>query len=78
MLRSAGFKENEAEVVGAKISLLDSTSSDIWVELKLNGNTYLLLPRENNNFDSFTKDTIYKMYSVQELYRFNDKTLMRS
>ena len=78
MLRAAGFKENEVEVVGAKISLLNSNSSDIWVELKLNGNTYLLLPRENNNFDSFTKDDIYKIYSVQELFRFNDKTLMRS
>jgi len=78
MLRAAEFKENEVEVVGAKISILNSTSSDIWVELKLNGNIYLLLPRENNNFDSFTKDDIYKIYSVQELFRFNDKTLMRS
>ena len=77
MLRSAGFKENEVEVVGAKINLINSTSSDIWVELKLNGNTYLLLPRENNNFDSFNKNDIYKLYSVQELFRFNDKKLMR-
>lgn len=78
MLRAAGFKESEVEVVGAKISLINSTSSDIWVELKLNGNTYLLLPRENNNFDSFNKNDIYKIYNVQELFRFNDKTLMRS
>ena len=78
MLRAAGFKENEVEVVGAKISLINSTSSDIWVELKLNGNTYLLLPRENNNFDSFNKNDIYKIYNVQELFRFNDKKLMRS
>lgn len=78
MLRAAGFKENEVEVVGAKINLLHSTSSDIWVELKLNGNTYLLLPRDNNNFDSYTKDDIYKIYSVQELFKFNDKNLMRS
>lgn len=78
MLRATGFKESEVEVVGAKISLINSTSSDIWVELKLNGNTYLLLPRENNNFDSFNKNDIYKIYNVQELFRFNDKTLMRS
>jgi len=78
MLRAVGFKESEVEVVGAKISLINSTSSDIWVELKLNGNTYLLLPRENNNFDSFNKNDIYKIYNVQELFRFNDKTLMRS
>lgn len=78
MLRAAGFKESEVEVVGAKISLINSTSSDIWVELKLNGNTYLLLPRENNNYDSFNKNDIYKIYNVQELFRFNDKTLMRS
>ena len=78
MLRTAGFKENEVEVVGAKISLINSTSSDIWVELKLNGYTYLFLPRENNNFDSFNKNGIYKLYNVQELFRFNDKNLMRS
>lgn len=78
MLRAAGFNENEVEVVGAKISLINSTSSDIWVELKLNGNTYLLLPRENNNFDSFNKNDIYKIYNVQELFRFNDKKLTRS
>ncbi|KYC45513.1 MAG: hypothetical protein APG12_01015 [Candidatus Methanofastidiosum methylothiophilum] len=78
MLRSAGFSENEVEVVGAKINLPNSTSSDIWVELKLNGNIYLLLPRENNNFDSFNKNDIYTIYSVQELYRFNDKKLTRS
>jgi predicted transglutaminase-like cysteine proteinase len=78
MLRASGFSENDVEVVGAKINLLNSTSSDIWVELKLNGNTYLLLPRENNNFDSYNKNDIYKLYSVQELFRFNDKKLMRS
>ncbi len=78
MLRAAGFKENDVEVVGAKISLINSTSSDIWVELKLNGYTYLFLPRENNNFDSFNKNDIYKLYNVQELFRFNDKNLMRS
>ncbi|MCC7572620.1 MAG: transglutaminase-like domain-containing protein [Candidatus Methanofastidiosum sp.] len=78
MLRASGFSENDVEVVGAKINLLNSTSSDIWVELKLNGNIYLLLPRENNNFDSFNKNDIYKVYSVEELFRFNDKKLMRS
>ncbi len=78
MLRASGFSENEVEVVGAKINLLNSTSSDIWVELKLNGNVYLLLPREKNNFDSYNKNDIYKLYSVQELFRFNDKKLMRS
>jgi predicted transglutaminase-like cysteine proteinase len=78
MLRASGFSENDVEVVGAKINLLNSTSSDIWVELKLNGNIYLLLPREKNNYDSYNKNDIYKLYSVQELFRFNDKKLMRS
>lgn len=78
MLRASGFSENDVEVVGAKINLLNSTSSDIWVELKLNGNVYLLLPREKNNFDSYNKNDIYKLYSVQELFRFNDKKLMGS
>lgn len=77
MLRATGFEVNEVEVVGAKLNLIDSTSSDIWVELKLDGNTYLLLPRENNNFDSFNKNDIYKIYNVQELFRFNDKNLAR-
>ena len=77
MLRTAGFSENDVEVVGAKLSILNSNSSDIWVELKLNGRTYLLLPREDNNYDSFNKNDIYFLYNVQEIYRFNDKKLMR-
>jgi len=78
MLRASGFSNNEVEVVGAKISLIDSTSSDIWVEIKLGGDTYLLLPREKNNFDSFNKTEIYKLYDVQELFRFNDINLTGS
>lgn len=78
MLRTAGFSENDVEVVGAKIIFFNSTSSDIWVEINLNGRTYLLLPREKNNFDSFDKNDIYSLYNVQELYRFNDKKIMRS
>jgi len=76
MLRTAGFKESDVEVVGAKLELAGSTSSDIWVELKFNGRTYLLLPRLNNNYDSFNKDEIYSLYKVEELYRFNDKKLV--
>lgn len=77
MLRTAGINESDVEVVGAKLDLAGSTSSDIWIELKLNGRTYLLLPRENNNYDSFNKDDIYSLYDVQELFRFNDKKLVR-
>ncbi len=76
MLRTAGFKESDVEVVGAKLELAGSTSSDIWVELKINGRIYLLLPRLNNNYDSFNKDEIYSLYKVEELYRFNDKKLV--
>lgn len=73
MLRTAGFNESDVEVVGAKLELAGSTSSDIWVELKFNGRTYLLLPRLNNNYDSFNKDEIYSLYKVEELYKLSCK-----
>ena len=77
LLRSVGFNENDVEIVGAKVNMSESTFSDMWVELKLGGSTYLLLPRENNNFDSFNKNDIYKLYRIQELFRFNDKIILR-